>query len=153
MALTYVNEVCKGHGSLYCKDDDCNPKLGYKRHQVEALLTVMWCGGSLRYEWDGPEAGMPKADRDPRTANELEIAVLDMQVAWSNSGLPTEPATYVFLHYALGANAAEIARHFKVDRSAVVGRMEKCVSVLTEHMNGNKEAVYEPIRRRKNEQQ
>ena len=137
MALAYVNEPCKGHGSLYCRDDDCNPKLGYKRHQVEALLAVMWNGGSLKYEWDGPAPGMPRAARDPRMANELEIALMDMSRTWANSELPTTVAMWTYLRYGRDLTWVLIGKLWETTPQNVSEQVNRAVGHLTERMNGN----------------
>jgi DNA-directed RNA polymerase specialized sigma24 family protein len=111
----------------------------YDRRLVEHLLPAVWdveAAYGIRNP-QAPDADMPKAATDPKTASTLFAHLADIRRGWATAPLSLGERRALFLRFALDWSNALIAAHDGVTDRAVRYRLERGVGKLAAWLNGN----------------
>lgn len=135
MALMYLNERCKWHGSLWCRDPRCDPRSTYDRRTVEAMLVGLWNGDVIPQD-TYPEQGMPKTAADPSHSGNPMVSMIDMRRAWDRTEIDRPIRAALFLHYGHGWTTRQIAAELGISQTTVSDGMTRAVGLLEHSLNG-----------------
>ena len=113
---------------------------GYNRALVEHILPAVWdpeAAYGIKQE-NTPDADMPKAKANPKTANTLYAHIADIKQAWKRAELTTIERQSLLLRYGLDYGYEEIADVRGVRKQSAQEATERAVGKVTAWLNGVK---------------